>query len=662
MEKVSLPISPTDVAPSSNQPNSFDPDPPRPILIDPTPIIPSFDIFEKSTPKPPLNTWIAEITNYLDIIAAQRQTIKEQKTRIEELEQRLSKLEEEKYEKNDVYRLISVVEDLGLVIPASTLQQVLLIWAKTPAQLITVKNYWRKIRLVAKKNLAAHLQNQVESLQKDFRPNRHLYRDQEVIEDLKPSLLLINQRPMLKRFENENLVYVNDQLNFEGAKVLCAHADGKFSSCPTGFRQSFQLRLRLLRADREFTVLFAAGLLTGAKTEDYKEFFSTCKAFRCPSFPILIADFEIGISKAAQEVWRNVSIRGCNFHFMQNLLRMKRKLQRWLGQTPSDLLLNLLYVLPFLKRPHTYLRHFVEGLGLPGPEFFKNIDLKLLLYVFSTYCERLQGTFAQDLTTLATKTNNSCEGFNSGLERGFTKKPQVHEFVSFIGYAFKQDLMDLKSPKRTSEPLTPLLKSIQDRSIDHLLPIMTFLGTCGQIKVARACTLIRAFDQIELTGRAWISKAKDDEDRQFLRGVVVGYRAFSLEKRRRLEELQREKIRPLIEGLDFDNLLELTEVGSRLSFAEFESQKILPKEINQQEKTKIGAVQTEDSEVKKEQKIQTVQPPEHRQKKEKTKKKINKRTANRKQKDYRENKGLQEFKGGEESNPDTERDFEEESP
>lgn len=512
------------------------------------------------------NPWQAEYEEHLDIISAQRKLISDQKMQIQALEDQLKKIEEERTKSNEVHCFLSLIQDLGLVISASTLQNILLLWAKDEKKLSMVKNYWWKIRHVAKKNLKTHLEGQVSTLVESFRSYRHLYKTKETISELQPALLLVNGHPMLKRFEDGGLIYINDQLKFDGATVICAHADGKFSSCPRNFVQSFQLRLRLLKEGREFTVLFASGLLSGSKTENYREFFDTCKAYRCPAFPYLIADYEIGISNAAKDVWKGVKVRGCNFHYMQNLLRMKRKLQRWIGQTPSDFILNVLYLLPFIKRPFTYLRKYIEDLDLSGDHLFKNVDFKLLLYVFSTYCERLQNIFSQDLKDLGVKTNNSCEGFNSRLQKAFSKKPQVHEFAAFISSVFKMELFDIRSFKQPQEHLGDLLKNVQECSTNSLSQIMNFCSNNGLIKVSRSSELLAAFRVIDFSGKVWISKAKDKEDREFLKGIVIGYKAFCAEKRRQLEALHREKIRPLVEELDFKTLLEDTESGSKISF------------------------------------------------------------------------------------------------
>jgi hypothetical protein len=365
------------------------------------------------------------------------------------------------------------------------------------------------------------------------------------LSSLSKNFLQILGRNVFRHRSAHMLLWVNCHLDFAGATVICAYADGKFAACPRTWKQSFELRIMLERPRRDqpssterITVTFAMALLHGTKEEYYREFFETVKRYGFPEPPFLLTDFEVAIGNAARSVWPRITCRGCFFHYLSNLRLYCGRLKRWLKQEPRPSTYNLLIVSPFLHALPYYLDKHIAQLGLAGEALFKSIDFKLMMYVFSTYSIRYKNLFHADLISLRTRTNNTCEGRNSGVARTFAFRLSHRDFLDLIEVRFKHDTVRTwrAPPKETA--YDRLLELVQHRSLNHSRELFAFFATSEKIREVSSARLLLKFQQ-EVNGRPY----RITEDRMCnalsrLPQLAASFRVFQKDKKIQKARLQ----------------------------------------------------------------------------------------------------------------------------
>lgn len=114
-------------------------------------------------------------------------------------------------------------------------------------------------------------------------------------------------------------VFITDvELNIL-ANSTTIYVDGTFKSAPHPYTQVFTIHA----VHQERVILMATALLTGKTQAHYQEVFQCLhqEMTRIGNISIeeIICDFELAVFNAAREVFPNIDISGCYFHFSQNL-------------------------------------------------------------------------------------------------------------------------------------------------------------------------------------------------------------------------------------------------------------------------------------------------------------------------------------------------------
>lgn len=269
--------------------------------------------------------------------------------------------------------------------------------------------------------------------------NRILPNSKAVL-DHKDALSVVFEQNVLKKV-TDTMVFLHLPMRpeLQSLRIKRAHFDGKYTACPRPFHQSVELRIVLDAGDYETTVTFARALLKGQSVSAYKEFFAQVRNAKLKSVPLLITDYEIAVGIAAKQELYDVQVRGCWYHYWNNLLCRCGLLERVTGQSISRLVLNFLVVLPFLHHKHAFLEALITnrayGRSLSA---YKSAEYKLVMYVFATYVRKFRHMFNIDMSQSVERTNNTCEGSNSGLARHSVQRLSLREFVDYVENTFKR--------------------------------------------------------------------------------------------------------------------------------------------------------------------------------------------------------------------------------
>lgn len=263
-------------------------------------------------------------------------------------------------------------------------------------------------------------------------------------------------------------------------RVEVAHFDGKFKNSPAGFKQSVEFRLTLAYKKLRSTVTFAMGLLRGAATADYQRFFALLKRFNCKGFREIVTDFETAIHKAVRAVYPEVRVRGCWFHYWHNLLKQNTRLEKVCRSETRPRLLRCLGLLPFLHHPAAFLLALLKLSDLAAsPNRYFNSNYRIIFFVFRTYLGRLGHAFFLDLRCTLARTNNVCEGKNSGQSKRKSGKATLEDFVGYVEETAKRTALVLPQPVSDFTDLELFLMAIQKASTRNVTDLTRVLFSRG---------------------------------------------------------------------------------------------------------------------------------------------------------------------------------------
>lgn len=366
--------------------------------------------------------------------------------------------------------------------------------------------------------LQSHL-DRFDSFRTIFGTRENLVAYQEYLTDV------FGQSP-LRRLSPTMAFFANKQFSFSRKELVAVHVDGKFTSSVQGWKQTFELVCVLEREDRRVSFTFAFALLRSCRQECYEEFFLSAQQHGLPTPPILVSDFEVAVMNAATKVYPGTVLRGCTFHYSNNLLTRQSLLNRWVSPKVSFATLNFLRALPFIKNPHSALLRVLERPSCRGEALFRLGDTKLLLFVFSTYFRKLRGSFLIDLTKSITRTNNACEGRNSVLAQTFATAPSLREIVAFVATKFKVDLIrNGGEPKKTTDSDRFLLE-FQMLSSKNLSLILDFVTTAAPFTSANAPANHQILKSLSFANKEHISKKSEAEAEEKLRRYLEDFNVY----------------------------------------------------------------------------------------------------------------------------------------
>lgn len=318
-----------------------------------------------------------------------------------------------------------------------------------------------------------------------------IFKTRSELLDHKNSLCFLYGKNILKYHSSTMLFYqVPLKKELQEFKIKTAHFDGKYSDVPVGYLQSVELRLVLAKEDKEIIITFAKALLIGSKIADYAEFFERVKRAHYKHIPHLMVDFELAISRDALEVFPGTKIRSCWFHYWNNLSRRSGRIKRYTKIPIPVEDVRLLALLSFFHAPEIFLHVFVGDLWYDTPvNRHRNGRFKLALYVYKTYLCRYHHQFSMDLFKCITRTNNSCEGSNSGMSKYSTQRLSLEQYRGYVEIGFKQDSV---KPIGLSHELTKLdkvLMAIQKASKHNVDDLVKFLLGSEELKTNKLALL-----------------------------------------------------------------------------------------------------------------------------------------------------------------------------
>ena len=356
-----------------------------------------------------------------------------------------------------------------------------------------------------------------------------VFRTEENFAKTKECVAVVFGRNLLRVASSEMLLWVNLHLDFSDCTVICGFADGKMSDCPGSWYQYFELRLMLANSSGLVrTVTFASALLQGKSTLAYKTFFDAVCCRRCPSPKILVTDFESAIGAAASTAWSQLKLRGCFVHFLRNVLHFGDEISGELGRAPSTGVMNLMFLLPFLRDKSFFLRAWVDRLRLSAAQVLENPDVRLCVYVFETYIEKFGDLFDHDLSALLVRCNNSAEGRNSGMARFFGFKPQYRQLAAHLEFIFTMDCFLPFAPPPAPSDLDRLLLRVQALSELNPDAIIRICVRERKIESQNAADVLRRLEVIALQASAAVTDVRarhaEEKMREFS-ARVRNYRA-----------------------------------------------------------------------------------------------------------------------------------------
>lgn len=113
---------------------------------------------------------------------------------------------------------------------------------------------------------------------------------------------------------------------------------------------------------------------------------------------------------------------------------------------------------------------------------FKDVNIKVLMYIYNTYVKRYALIFFIDLSKNTTRTNNSAEGSNSGLSPYRNQRMTLEKFASYCEVYWKRELF--KKPAAVISPFTvdTFLVDIQKVSRYNIEDLLNWLFNGPEIE------------------------------------------------------------------------------------------------------------------------------------------------------------------------------------
>lgn len=260
-------------------------------------------------------------------------------------------------------------------------------------------------------------------------------------------------------------------------QILCeikeCFGDGTFSVAPLPFIQLYVIIGDIDSSSETINTLpIFYALMTDKKESSYLALFHLIKA-TCPHFkPIKFhADFEIGMSNALKQVFANIEIKKCFYHFCKSLWRkakeigLKSKLQRRIVGLCTALSLlpaNQIqdgwnYILSACEPSNPKISKFVKYMNVTWLKNFNFIN------EWCTYQERH-------------RTNNVCENWNSQINKKVHKN---YVTIAKLLSALKEDATKLhccaNNRKQTEIDRDNFIRNTQMQLIQETITIGHFL-------------------------------------------------------------------------------------------------------------------------------------------------------------------------------------------
>jgi len=193
------------------------------------------------------------------------------------------------------------------------------------------------------------------------------------------------------------------------------YLDGTFDVVRYPFVQLYGVHAFLTQDGGAKQVPLAFVMMSGKSKHDYKAVLKELR--RSGGSPVaVVLDFEAAVWKAVRAVFPTASLRGCNFHWGQAVLRKMQALglqSAYHEDHGTRRFCRKLLALPFL--PHEHIMPTFQSLRA---QVVDNAPLEgLVNYIYNTWLHNSQWT-VQELSVYkrAVRTNNDVEGYHRRLQ------------------------------------------------------------------------------------------------------------------------------------------------------------------------------------------------------------------------------------------------------
>lgn len=256
--------------------------------------------------------------------------------------------------------------------------------------------------------------------------------------------------------------------------------------------------------------------------------------------PLIITDYEIAISNAIKQVFPNTQVRGCWYHYWNNILCQSGLLNRVTGQRTRKLVINFLSVLPFLHNQELFLHKMIQHFGYTGKlQRHRDVNYKVIMYVYSTYVKRFRHLFSIDFSLSFERTNNVCEGSNSGLSKHSAQRLNLREFTDYVENQFKKQYVSKPERIRDANDLDKVLLCLQESSKVDLYGVFeVIIGLMDKDDFKIVSINPEILRAIKLKQE----RIDDDQDKATvdMNGMLSDYKKTRVERRKIYRQLKKE--------------------------------------------------------------------------------------------------------------------------
>ena len=209
--------------------------------------------------------------------------------------------------------------------------------------------------------------------------------------------------------------------------------DGTFDSVPTMFKQLYTIHAEV--DGSVFPVVFV--LMEERSTEAYECVFNALKE-RGLVFKTFMTDFESASRNAARNVFGDVVVKGCWFHFTQAIMRRAKKIGLEGAYRTSAFVnatIRRLFGLPFVARDdvEAALCAVENTLVLCPDDGVRQKLLELMRYFRATWMGKYKPHEWSQFNDVVLRSNNWSEAFHAALSRRFVRAhPNVRVVVEAL--------------------------------------------------------------------------------------------------------------------------------------------------------------------------------------------------------------------------------------